>query len=233
MKAWLRHLAGDPRRRPADRRDLRGAARIPPSATQRTSAPRWRHPRPLAGVLLRLDDPVLLHPDLLRPARHDLRRPHGLLRPGRLRLVLRLCAVAQSWFRRDVGRRGALPAVRALGPDAAADRQDGRVLQPDLRARRHGAWRRDPAVVEPRSRIPFFGEHLPLPAIYGRRRACCGQSSSATSRCRAWCGRRSPVRPRIQPAGLAHGDRAGAAGHRRRRDHRDDLLRAAAAGAAA
>ena len=39
---------------------------------------------------------------------------------------------------------------------------------------------------------------------------------------------RPSVRPRDRPAGLADGDRAGAAGDRRRRDHRVDLLCAAA-----
>ena len=85
--------------------------------------------------------------------------------------------------------------------------------------------------LEPRS-IPFFGEHLPRCVMYARGRAAVGRRD----RLRHAVARRSAVqhlRPRHRPAGLAHGDPAGAAGHGRCRDHRLDLLRAAAARAAA
>ena len=85
--------------------------------------------------------------------------------------------------------------------------------------------------LEPQS-IPFFGEHLPACGDVRGGRAAVGDRDRlrhAVARPR----QRAAVRLRDRPAGLAHGDPAGGAGDGRCRDHRVDLLRAAAGRAAA
>ena len=51
-------------------------------------------PQTALALSFSLDHPVVFHPHLLRPAGHHLRRPRGVVRPRRLRLVLRLRAGA-------------------------------------------------------------------------------------------------------------------------------------------
>src|ERR1700722_4737822 len=90
-----------------------------------------------------MDRAVVRGADAVRSVGHDLRGTQGLLWARRVRLVLRLRPVAQSWICRGLGCGGALSAVCALGTDAVTDRQDRGVLQPDLHTRRDGAgWRR-------------------------------------------------------------------------------------------
>ena len=167
----------------------------------------------------------VLRAHLLRPPRHHLRRPQGRLQPRRLRLLLRLRAVAQHRLLGPFRRRRALPPVCPLGHDARPDRPHRRVLQPHLRPRRHGARRHHPdpgAAIDPVLRRRAASRR----AARHRRRALGPRRRLRHPRPR----RRHAAhpRPRDHPARPAHGPGAGRARHRRRRHHRLDLLRPAA-----
>ena len=84
--------------------------------------------------------------------------------------------------------------------------------------------------LEPRS-IPFFGEHLPLGVMYAVGALLWAIVIGYVTLSRVF-GSVRLFGHRDRPAGLAHGDPAGAAGDGRCRDHRVDLLRAAAGRAA-
>ncbi len=99
----------------------------------------------------------------------------------------------------------------ALGPHAGADRQDGRVLQPDLRPRRHGAGRHHPvrrADLDPVLRRSSAA----LGDVRDRRRAVGDRRRLRHAVARVRHG--ADVRPQGRAAGLAHGDRAGACSRR-------------------
>ena len=177
-----------------------------------------------------MDDRGLCAADALRPAGHDLRRPRRELRQGRLRLVLRLRAVAQSRLRRGVGGRGALPALFALGIERRADRESHRVLQPDLRPRRHGARRQHP-VHRAGRRAVRRRVGAALGDVYGCRGAL--GHRHRLHRARRIQEADHAVRPPVRAAGVADGAGAGGPRRGRRRGDRGDLLRAAAARAAA
>ena len=172
-----------------------------------------------------MDRRRIRHPDILRSAGHDLRRPRGELRQGRVRLVLRLRAVPQSRLCRGLGGRRALSPVCALGADAGADRQGDRVLQPHLRPRRNGAGRPHPdrragfGAVPRRPGAALGDVRRGLAAVDDRHRLRdTGERAQPVSR----------VRPRHRTARPAHGAAASAAGDGGRRGDGSDLLHAAA-----
>ena len=88
------------------------------------------------------------------------------------------CAYALSHnigFCGGLGRRRSLPALRPLGPDPAADRQDGGVLQPDFRA--SAAWF---------SAVPFCSWSLgPFPSSASIYRS--SPCTALASCCGPWC----------------------------------------------
>src|SRR3954467_11980652 len=86
--------AGDRRPRAAWRRDLCGAAGVPPPEPEGYRRGAERNPSQLPGVRVRLDDLVLLHSDLLRSSWNHLCGSQGDLWTGGIRLALRLFTVA-------------------------------------------------------------------------------------------------------------------------------------------
>ena len=193
--------------------DIAGRARA------RSRAGRW-------SIVVCLDRALLRHADLLRPARHDLCRPRVSYRRV---AFASFCAYALSHNLGFAAVSGAAVRYRLYAHWGLTPFQIAKVVAFCSLTFGLGGMVLGGMILflEPDA-VPFFGKIVPLWGMYAVGAAACGSWWPAMSASRASSAPSACSAREIEPAGLAHGDRAGRAGDGRRRRHRRDRLPAAA-----